>query len=188
LRISLVVLLASRWPCHEPACRSSLRLDFLRSPVMPHSCASRRISPVVLPGTLTGFSPARLSFLVFRGNIPHRILKTHVAFSCFFVSVRRTVFVSVSAAEAVGFRRADPYGRCNSIKPLCGSASRKSRQRFAAFAAFVVAAKRLLSEAQKLNDSLYNFSSSLQLKTTLRIPKFESQMPYQLFRGTVLSC
>jgi hypothetical protein len=96
--------------------------------------------------------------------------------------------VYVSAAEAAGFRRADLHGRCNCIKLLCGSASRKSRQRFAAFAAFVVAAKRLLSEAQKLNDPLYNFSSSLQLKTTLHIPKSESQMPYQLLRGTVLSC
>ena len=82
-----------------------------------------------------------------------------------FVSVRRTVFVSVSAAEAVGFRLADPHGRCNSIKPLCGSASRKSRQRFAAFAAFVVTAKRPLSEAQNLNRPLYNFNLSLQLST-----------------------
>ena len=75
LRISLVVLLASCWPCREPACRSSLRLDFLRAPVMPHSCASRRRSPEVLPGALTGFTPERLSFFVFGGNVPYTILK-----------------------------------------------------------------------------------------------------------------
>ena len=84
-------------------------------------------------------------------------------FFVFFVSVRRTVFVSVSAAEAVGFRRADPHGRCNGIKPLSGSASRKSRQRFAAFAAFVVTAKRPLSAAQNFNSPLYDFNYSLQL-------------------------
>ena len=87
-------------------------------------------------------------------------------FRVFFVSVRRTVFVSVSAAEAAGFRRADLHGRCNSIKPLCGSASRKSRQRFAAFAAFVVAAKRPLSEAQNFNRPLFDFDSELRLKTS----------------------
>ena len=76
MRISLVVLLASRWPCREPACRSSLRLDFLRSPVMPHSCASRRRSPEVLPGTLTAYAAECLSFFVIGGNVPHRILKT----------------------------------------------------------------------------------------------------------------
>ena len=78
LRISLVVLLASRWPCREPACRSSLRLDFLHSPAMPHSCASRRISPEVLPGTLTAFAAERLSFLVFGENVPHMILKPSI--------------------------------------------------------------------------------------------------------------
>ena len=46
---------------------------------MPHSCASRRISPEVLPGASTGYTPERLSFLVFGGNIPHRILKTSLA-------------------------------------------------------------------------------------------------------------
>ena len=185
MRISLVVLLAPRWPCREPACRSSLRLDFLRSPVMPHSHASRRIPPVVLPGASTAYAAEGLSFFVIGENIPHMILKktpellghwlecsalnsqNSCYFFVFFVSVRRTVFVSVSAAEAVGFRRADPHGRCNSIKPLCGSASRKSRHRFAAFAAFVVTAKRPLSEAQNFNRPFYNFNYSLQLKTVL---------------------
>jgi hypothetical protein len=69
----------------------------------------------------------------------------------------------VNVAEAAGFRRADLHGRCNCIKLLCGSASRKSRQRFAAFAAFVVAAKRLLSEAQNFNRPLYDYDLSIQL-------------------------
>ena len=112
-------------------------------------------------------------------NVPHRILKTHVAFSCFFVSVRRTVFVSVSAAKAVGFRRADPHGRCNSIKPLCGSASRKSRQRFAAFAAFVVTAKRPLSEAQNFNSPLYDYDSSLQLNLSVHSTTTTTPYNYQ---------
>ena len=58
----------NRYASHHSA-RSSSFHNKLRS----H--ASRRISPEVLPGTLTAYAAERLSFLVAGENIPHIILK-----------------------------------------------------------------------------------------------------------------
>ena len=73
-----VAVLGEAWSrfAQRPALRlamSAFGLDPGTQLLIRAICASRRISPEVLPGTLTAYAAARLSFWVLGENIPHRI-------------------------------------------------------------------------------------------------------------------